>query len=69
MVAPLSLVKPRVEKRKREREMNDSTFLAAEKCTTHAWACPQFSTALHVQSSPLQHSCTTAIHKYHKGGS
>ena len=30
MVAPLSLVKPRVEKRKREREMNDSTFLAAE---------------------------------------
>ena len=42
MVAPLSLVKPKVEKREREREreMNDSTFLAAEKYTRHAWACP-----------------------------
>ena len=46
MAACLSLVKPRIEKR--EREINDSTFLAAEKCTTRAWACPQLSTALYM---------------------
>ena len=38
--------------------MNDSTFLAVEKCTARAWAGPRLSTALHMCSAA---HCSTIV--------